>query len=236
MATVGKAKSRKGLAAGGSLAAALEPTPVAADASGELKSLAVRELLAALGDGDNQTRCAALREVCPCRNNRLRDLALWRAVFDKTLHGGRRERVPAAHAIGTLTEKAKDNAEWRDLLHHLRDELDALMRDTRASRHILGQMKRHGHAHKGAARKNYRRRRRLLDLATARELAEWLNQRLRLAGQRRVAEHDPGLLRLHRWLRHRVTFQPQRRTAEDELLRKAQRYLPGHFANGALAA
>ena len=192
----------------------------------------MRELLAALGDGDNETRCGALRDVCPCRNSRVRDLAVWRAVFDKAMHGGKRERNRAAHAIGTLTEKAEDSAEWRELLHHLRDELDALMQNTRASRPILGQMKRHGHAHKGAARKNYRRRRRLLDLATTAELAEWVNQRLNLVGQQRVSTNDPGLRRLHRWLRHRFQFQPQRRTEETELLAKARRYLPHLFGRG----
>ena len=195
----------------------------------ELKSLAVRELLAALGDSDHRTRCTALRDVCPCRNNRVRDLAVWRTVFDKAMHGGMRERNRAAHAIGTLTEKAKGSAEWRDLLHDLRDELDALMRDTRASRQILGQMKKHGHAHKGAARKNYRRRRRLLDLATTNELAAWLNEQLGLAAHEAVSAGDGGVRRLHRWMQHRVTFQPTRRTREDELIAKAQRYLPRLF-------
>lgn len=158
------------------------------------------------------------------------------AVFDKAMHGGKRERNRAAHAIGTLTEKAEDNDEWRELLHHLRDELDALMRNTRASRNILGTMKRHGHAHKGAARKNYRRRRRALDLTTPAELAEWVNQRLGLAGEQRVSANDAGVRRLQRWLRHRVEFQPQRRTEEAELAAKAKRYLPRLFAHGETLA
>lgn len=196
----------------------------------DFKSLAVRELLATLSGDDCGKRCSALRDICPCRNNRVRDIAVWRAVFDKALHGGIRERDRAAHAIGTLTEKAERSAEWRDLLHELRDELDALMRDTRASRQILGQMKKHGHAHRGAAWQNYRRRRRRMDLATANELALWLNGRLGLTGLRCVSEHDAGVRRLHRWLRHRIVFQPTRRTAEEELLKKAQRYLPQLFA------
>ena len=215
----------------------IEPVATAAAAADiEPRSLAVRELLAALGDSDNETRCGALRDVCPCRNNRVRDLAVWRAVFDKAMHGGKRERNRAAHAIGTLTEKAEDNDEWRELLHHLRDELDALMRNTRASRNILGTMKRHGHAHKGAARKNYRRRRRALDLATPTELAEWVNQRLGLAGQQKVSANDAGIRRLQRWLRHRIEFQPQRRTEEAELAAKAKRYLPHLFAHGETLA
>ena len=79
------------------------------------------------------------------------------------MKGGRRKHGAAAHAIGTLTEKARTSDEWRSLLHELRDDLDALLRDPRASQQILGTMKRHGHAHRSAARKNYRRRRNALD-------------------------------------------------------------------------
>ena len=189
-------------------------------------------LLAALSDGRHRARCETLRQLCPCRNNRVRDLAVWRQVFDKARNGALRERNAAAHAIGTLTAKARTNAEWRDLLHDLKDDLDALMGDTRASRLILGQMKKHGHAHRGAARQAYRRRRRALDLATPAELAAWINASAQLAGRQRVAEHDPGVQRLWRWLLHRVRCQPARGTKEDELLGKAKRYLPHLFDAG----
>ena len=183
-------------------------------------------LLTALHEGDHRRRCETLRQLCPCRNNHVRDLAVWREVFHKALHGGMRERDQAAHAIGTLTEKAQRSAEWRNLLHSLRDELDALMLDTRASRRILGQMKKHGHAHRGAARQNYRRRRRSLDLATPAELAAWVNGAFNLAREQRVSATDPGVLRLAHWLKHRIACQPARRTKEGELIDKAKRYLP----------
>lgn len=189
----------------------------------------IENLLETLARGDHRARCVALRALCPCRNNHMRDMAAWRAVFRKALHGGMRERDQAAHAIGTLTEKALTNLEWRYLLHALRDDLDALMRDTRASRQILGQMKKHGHAHRGAARQTYRRRRRLLDLSTPRELAAWVNARLSLPPAEQVLASDPGVQRLWGWLRHRVRFQPARGTKEHELVAKARRYLPRLF-------
>lgn len=193
------------------------------------KALDVESAITALNEGGHRERCEVLRELCPCRRSRVRDLAVWRAVFHKARNGGMGERDRAAHAIGTLMEKASGSAEWRDLLACLRTELDALMRDTRASRRILGQMKRHGHAHRGAARQNYRRRRRLLDLATPAELADWVNRRLGLAGGERVTASDPGIRRLWRWMKHRIACQPARATKEEELVAKARRYLPRLF-------
>lgn len=196
----------------------------------------IDKLLAALNEGSNQSRCAAIRALCPCRNNRVRDRAVWSAIFRKAREGGLRERDQAAHAIGTLTEKAANNEEWRDLLHAFRDELDALMRHTRSARVVLGQMKKHGHAHRGAARQGYRRRRTVLDLKTPAELADWANQHLGLSGRRRVAASDPGLLRLWRWLANRVRRQPGRRTTEPELVARGQRYLPTLFQTPANVA
>ena len=184
-------------------------------------------LHAALSGSDHRARCLALREACPCRNGGVRDdLALWREIFERALKGGRRERGAAAHAIGTLTEKAKTSDEWRSLMHELRDDLDALLRDPRASQQVLGTMKRHGHAHRGAARKNYRRRRNALDLATPEELAAWVNRRWQLSTAQAFTAHDAGVRRLWQWLRHRVDFQPERGTKESELAKRATRYLP----------
>lgn len=192
-------------------------------------------LLETLVDGDHSARCAALRTLCPCRNH-VRDVAVWRAVFRQALHGGMRERDQAAHAIGTLTAKAAASRAWRHLLHALKDDLDALMRDPRASRLVLGQMKKRGHAHRGAARQNYRRRRRLLDLSTPEELATWVNAHLGLPPAERVAPTDPGVRRLWGWLVHRVRFQPARATKEHELVAKARRYLPQLFQPERAAA
>ena len=158
---------------------------------------------------------------------------MWRAVFHKATHGGIRERRQAAHAIGTLSEKAAKSSEWHALLRTLRPELDALMGDTRASRALLGTMKRHGHMHRGAARQNYRRHRQRLELATQAELAEWLNAELRLAAEQAIDPREPGVARLWGWLKHRIACQPNRKTKDEELLNRARRYLPRAFAADA---
>ena len=189
----------------------------------------IDKLLAALEDESYQTRCDALRDCCPCRTGNLRDFEVWRAVFDKALHGNLRERDRATHAIGTLTEKAVENPAWRDVLRNFKTELDALRRDRRAARLLLGQMKKHGHAHRGAAAQGYRRRRKVLDLATPDELAAWVNDRLQLADPDRVTGNHPGVQRLARWMAHRVVGQPERRTSEAELATRAARYLPQLF-------
>ena len=194
------------------------------------------KLLAAMNTGSNLSRRDAIRALCPCRNNSVRDLAVWGEIFRKARDGGFRERDQAAHAIGTLMEKAARNAEWRDVLNAFGDELDALVRDPRSARQILGQMKKHGHAHRGAASQGYRRRRAVLDLRTPAELANWVNEHLGLAGRSRVAPNDPGLSRLWGWLAHRVRCQPGRRTSEKELIGRGQRYLPELFQRPANAA
>ena len=114
-------------------------------------------LHAALSGSDCAARCLALREACPCRNGVCGTILPCGGGLRAGVKGGRRKRGAVAHAIGTLTEKARTSDEWRSLLHELRDDLDVL-RDPRASQQILGTMKRHGHAHRSAARKNYRRR------------------------------------------------------------------------------
>ena len=132
------------------------------------------------------------------------------------------ERHQAAHAIGTLMEKAQTTAVWREILRALEGELDRLMRNTRASQMLLGQMG----AHRSAAMQTYRRRRKILDLATPTELADWVNSHPQLARQQRVSSTDAGVRLLWRWMKHRVEFQPKRGTQEDELIAKARRYLP----------
>ena len=191
-------------------------------------------LLKALGDAGYDARCAALRDACPCRSH-VRDPELWREIFDRALNGGMRERDRAAHAIGTLMEKAERSDEWRDVLARHEDDLDILMQDARASRVLLGQMKRHGHAHRGAARQGYRRRRKVLDLRTPGELAAWVNERVGLEGTEAVPANDPGIARMWNWLKNRVTRQPGRRTKEEELVAKARRYLPHLFQRPAAA-
>ncbi len=190
-------------------------------------------LLVALNVGSDRARCDALRALCPCRNNQVRDLAVWREIFRKARDGGTNERHQAAHAIGTLTRKALTSTRWRGLMQALKGDLDVVMRDPRAARMLLGEMKQSRDAQRSATRQNYRRRRKALDLATPGELAAWVNRRQRLDGRRRVSGDDPGVQRLWLWMKHRVTFQPSRRTSEDELVTKARRYLPRLFQRPA---
>jgi len=180
-----------------------------------------------MNDGSYDARCRVLRDLCPCRNNRNRETEVWREIFKKALRGGLRERNQAAHAIGTLIDKGMRSAKWRSILHQLSDRLDNLMQDPRASRMLLSQMKRHGHAHRGAAAQSYRRRRRILDMATRAELSAWLSG---LEGVDRLRSHDPGVGRLWRWLKHRAHYQPDRDTSDRELLKMASRFLPGQCA------
>ncbi|MCY3813503.1 MAG: hypothetical protein OXH15_17045 [Gammaproteobacteria bacterium] len=66
----------------------------------------IDKLLAAMNGGSYMSRCDAIRALCPCRNNSVRDLAVWAEIFRKAQEGGFRERDQAAHAIGTLMDKA----------------------------------------------------------------------------------------------------------------------------------
>ena len=191
-------------------------------------------LLKALGDSGYDVRCAALRDACPCRSH-VRDPELWREIFDRALNGGMRERDRAAHAIGTLMEKAERSDEWREVLARHSGDLDALMQDNRIARVLLGQMKRHGHAHRGAARQGYRRRKAVLELRTPAQIAAWVNAHLGLEGRAAVPASDPGIARMGNWLTHRVTRQPGRSTKEDELVAKARRYLPHLFQRRSAA-
>ena len=111
------------------------------------------------------------------------------------------------------------------------------MRDTRSARVVLGQMKKHGHAHRGAARQGYRRRRTVLDLKTPAELADWVNGHLGLTGQgahRCERPRPDAAVALAR--DHRVRRQPGRRTSEPELVARSQRYLPALFQTPANTA
>ena len=191
----------------------------------KIRSKNTKQLLSAMQGGNNHARCEVLRELCPCRNSQVRDLAVWREIFRNAIEGDMHERHQAAHAIGTLMEKAQTSAGWREILGALEGELDRLMRDTRASRMLLGQMG----AHRSAALRTYRRRRKVLDLATPTELADWVNSHPQLARQQRVSSNDTGVRLLWRWMKHRVEFQPERGTQEDELIEKARRYLPQLF-------
>ena len=84
----------------------------------------IDNLLAALGADEHRVRCDAVRSLCPCRNNHVRDVAVWRKVFDRALGrsvdandpGVRRlwrwlkHRIACQPARGTKDEEVIDKA------------------------------------------------------------------------------------------------------------------------------
>ena len=172
-----------------------------------------------------------LRGLCPCRTNSSEDINGWRTLFTQARLGSYSERRAAAHSIGTLLAKAQQVAQYRELLLQLKDELDALMQDPRTASQVLGVMKKHGHAHKGAARKNYRRAYAVFRLQTPEEIAKWLNQRLNLSPQSQLTTGSKVVKRLSKWLEHRVSFQPNRSTTEIEILERVRQLQPNLFTS-----
>ncbi|MCE2405901.1 MAG: hypothetical protein J4G19_00120 [Pseudomonadales bacterium] len=171
-----------------------------------------------------------LRGLCPCRTNSSDDIEGWKELFNRARYGSYSERRAAAHSIGTLLGKAQQAAQYRELLLQLKNELDALMDDRKSASDVLGVMKKHGHAHKGAARKNYRRAYSVFAIQTPTEVANWLNERLALKARKRVTTDSKIVRNLARWLEHRTTFQPTRKTSEDEIIERARQLQPSLFS------
>ena len=171
-----------------------------------------------------------LRGLCPCRTNSSEDIEGWRELFTKARHGSYSERQAAAHSIGTLLEKAQRIEQYRELLVKLKSDLDALMQDPKAASQVLGVMKKHGHAHKGAARKNFRRAYSVLSVQNPDEISNWLNDRLKLSASLRVTANSKVVKRLAKWLQHRVAFQPNRSTSEFEILERVRQLQPSLFS------
>lgn len=180
------------------------------------------EIVSNIRKSSGLSRRTLVRELCPCRTTQ-RDLEVWREIFRQARAGGRGERTSAAHTIATLMEKADTAGEWRKVLQDLSMEVDQTMADPRARSLILAQMKRHGHAHRGAAAQGYRRRRKVMELKTKEDLADWISDALDLP--EKISAKNPGLDRLWRWQQHRIRFQPERRTKEAELLAKAKQFV-----------
>lgn len=170
-----------------------------------------------------------LRDLCPCRNNEVRDFETWQQLFRLSVAGSRHERDGAAHAIGTLVTMASKNQELRELLVSLKPDLDSVMREPRASRLLLGTWKKHGHARRGTALRNYRRLRKNLDPRTPEELADWVNDRFGLIGTGKVRASEKGIQRLVKWLNHRLAFEPSARTKDEVLDKQVERFLPQVF-------
>lgn len=64
-----------------------------------LEGREIDKLLAAMNSGSNLSRCDAIRALCPCRNNSIRDLDVWAEIFRKAREGGfgnaTRRRTPS---------------------------------------------------------------------------------------------------------------------------------------------
>ena len=178
----------------------------------------------------NQRR-QILKDLCPCRNAQVKDVEVWRGIAHIALNGSRRERNGASHAIGTLLMKARGSESWKRIVQEIQVEIDELMRDTRASRSLLGTMKKHGHATRGLARKNYRKISKELNAVGPSDLATWLNKKLALQPIDRINPSHPGIQRLSIWLKRRTEFEPGKRVIEDEILSQARRFMPLVFTN-----
>ena len=191
------------------------------------RRLVKTEVIEALAASGNE-QCDVLTLLCPCRNQ-VRDLDVWREVFRLACEGGSRARNRACHAIATLLQRAQGSPRWRQVLQSMDDELSRLWGDPRASTMLTKQVE-HNASHAGRLRKSpaaiYRYQRRVLDLATPRELAAWVNEQAGLRAHEGVSPKHPGIQKLARWLEHRVTFHDHRKTEAAEILDKAQRWLP----------
>ena len=179
--------------------------------------------------GKINERRQMLKNLCPCRNNQVKDVETWKGILEIATHGSLKERNSASHAIGTLLAKATKSEEWRQIVVQVEDELHALMDDTRASRSLLGTFKKHGHARRGTARKNYRRVIKSMDIQNPKQLSRWLNEKLSLPNHQAIETSHPGLKRLFVWLDRRRRFEPNKRTKEDEILAQAKQFLPTYF-------
>jgi hypothetical protein len=151
-------------------------------------------------------------------------------VFQAAHQPGTRVRGQAIHAIATLLQRSKTSRRWRAVLKALSAELDNLLSDSEACK-LLRQQVQHDPKVAGdlTPAAHCRKLRRILELTTPNELADWVNE---LFGQRPsggVNPRHPGLVRLWRWHVHRITFQPERRTDPKEFLQKARRWLPEYF-------
>ena len=170
-----------------------------------------------------------LRGLCPCRTNSSEDIDGWRVLFLKAKYGSFSERKAAAHSIGTLIQRAKDDNTYRSLLQHLEHDLHALMQDPRSASQLLGVMKGHGHQRKGSGRRNFRKAISVLKLQSPSALASWLNKHPKIATTKPIEQNSKLVRRLAQWLNHRVEFQPGRKTTDEELLHQARLMQPSLF-------
>ena len=174
----------------------------------------------------NFERREYLRSICPCRTNSSGDVENWQEVFNSARFGSYSERKSAAHTIGTMLQRATTEPAYRELLKTFQSDLDALMQDPRSASAVLDTMKKHGHAHKGAARQAFRNVYKSTRLRSASEIVNWINGTFKLKGSRAVTKSDDCVSRLVKWVEHRVAFQPERDISHEDLIRALRRFRP----------
>ena len=167
-----------------------------------------------------------LRGLCPCRTNSSDDIDGWRELFNRARFGSYSERKSAAHSIGTLLDKAKKSEAYRNLLKEFQADLDELMLDPRSASQVLGVLKKHGHAHKGAARKNYRRAYSIFSFCSTEEIADWVNETFDLTSNNMISKDSPIVHQLVKWIQHRAKFEPTRKVTDAAVIKQAQRLMP----------
>ena len=170
-----------------------------------------------------------MQEVCPCRND-VQDISVWQKVFQAARQPGTRVRGRALHAIATLMQRAKTSRRWRTVLKDLEAELDGLLSNPEACR-LLRPLVQHDAKAVGdlTPAAQCKRVRRIVELNTPNELADWVNRSLGLQQSKGVNPSHPALIRLWRWQQNRITCQPERRSDSKEFLKKAEQWLPEFF-------
>ena len=191
----------------------------------------IYQLIRMLEEGTCDEQTKVMRSLCPCRNH-IRDIGVWRKVFQAARQRGTRVRRQAIHAIATLLQRAKTSRRWHALLQDLSAELDKVLSDPETCKLLRRQVQHDAEVAGGLTPAAHcRKLRRILELTTPNELASWVNNLLGHRPPEGVNPRHPGLVRLRRWHVHRITFQPERRTDPQEFLRKARRWLPEFFGD-----
>jgi len=185
-------------------------------------------MVSTLDNGNLQQRAQVLQEVCPCRND-VQDRSVWARVFEAAHESGK-GRVRAIHAIATLLNHAKKSTRWRAVMKDFEEELDAVMADPDACRLLRLQVQHDPKAQGDLTPAGQAKRlRRTVALSRPEEITDWLNGLLGRDRSNGIHPGHPGLVRLWKWHQNRITMEPNRKTKTEEVLVKAEQFLPEFF-------
>lgn len=98
------------------------------------------KLMQMIDGGRTEEKCVALRLLCPCRN-RVYDVDVWRRIFEAMETGNPEVQHQAAHAIGTLRERAQRDPQSQELLAQLKDDVERVMKNPQARAMLLNEQK-----------------------------------------------------------------------------------------------